>query len=307
MASAVLIIEDEAILAKNLQTYLTRNGYEVRAVDRAEEGLGLIESFKPDVVLLDFKLPGMNGLNALAQIRAISTDVAVVMMTGDGSIEVAVDAIKAGASEYLVKPIALSELKIVLEEQKIRTIGGLREQQIDVRLISATRQPLERMVEEGKFRADLYYRLRMIDIRVPALRERGADVLLLAKHFLDSNAKRYRKEELRLSPEAEKALLAYAWPGNVRELRNLIEQVSMMATERVIQAEDIPFSSLRAAQPDQDADPDQDLNLERLEKRTIERALQRCQGNVTQAARALGISRDTLRYRIERLQLRDDS
>lgn len=457
MHSAILIIEDELALARNLQTYLTRLGYEVRCTDTAERGIELLDSFRPEVVLLDYHLPGCDGLEALSRIHSLDPQIRIVLITGCGTTELAVSAMKAGAVDYLSKPLALSELKLLLErlvgqrrlesavdyyhsrqaslgglgkiqgessaiealrtaigrllaaeshlvdgpaptvlitgetgtgkqlvaralhfdgmrrakpfvelncgalpsnlveaelfgyergaftdarqckaglaetasegtlfldeigdtepamqikllklieEQSVRRLGGLREQRVNVRVVSATNRSLEEMVKIGRFRADLYYRLSIVELRVPPLRERGHDTVLLARHFLAFNAARYRRGNMRLTCEAEAAVLAHSWPGNVRELRNVIEQAVLLAPTNLLGPEDLhlarhaPISMSPAAPAADVVQPD--LNLDRIEQAAIRRALDLSLGNVTQASRLLGISRDTLRYRLEK-------
>lgn len=467
MSRAILIIDDEATLARNVALYLERQGWEARVAGSAEDGLAQFNAFRPDVVLLDHNLPGMSGLEALQRLRALDPAVCVVMMTGHGGIDLAVKAMKAGAADYLTKPLGLAELKLLLErlishgrlesavhyysqrqadhsgldkiighssaivalrtriatlldserrladtdapavlihgetgtgkelvaralhfdgprrdapfvelncgalpaqlveaelfgyergaftdarqrkaglvetaeggtlfldeigeadastqvkllklleDKRFRRLGGLRDQPVNVRIVSASHRPLAQMVQEGRFRADLYYRLRIVELQVPPLRDRGDDVLDLAQHFLCLHGHRYRKGELRLSDAAASAIRRHRWPGNVRELRNAMEQAALLATGQEVGVRDLGFAASagvpgldeRAPGPAAQADDDEteDLHLERAERRLIERALQRTRQNVTQAARLLGISRDTLRYRLERLGLR---
>ena len=454
---AVLIIDDETTLASNLATFLAREGWETRTAESAEEGLTQYGQFRPDLVLLDHNLPGMDGLQALARLRALDPDCKVVMMTGFGGVDLAVSALKGGALDYLSKPLALGELRLLLqrlmgqqrlqqavhyyagreaagsgldkvighspamqalrdrvaqllaserqltegdgpavlihgetgtgkelvaralhfdgprrdgpfvelncgalpaqlveaelfgyergaftdarqrkaglvetaeggtlfldeigeadaatqvkllkllEDRRFRRLGGLRDQAVDVRIVSATHQPLEQMVAAGRFRADLYYRLRIVALTVPPLRARGDDVLLLAGHFLDHHARRYRRGPMRLADDAQARLRAHHWPGNVRELRNLMEQAVLLSAGPEVTARDLAGLAAPAADAPTLATTDGDLNLERHERRLIEAALHRSDGNVSQAARLLGISRDTLRYRLERLGLR---
>ncbi len=455
MSHAILIVDDEATLARNLAAYLERNGYTARVAGSGEEGLALFAEFRPDVVLLDHNLPGMSGLDVLERLHGTDNQVPVVMMTGFGGIEVAVQALKLGAADYLTKPVSLGELKLLLErllaqhrlertvgyyrqrdadasgldkilgespsmvtlreqvarllqaeshltdtdapavlihgetgtgkelvaramhyggprrampfvelncgampaqlveaelfgyekgaftdarqrkpglvetaeggtlfldeigeadastqvkllklleDKRFRRLGGLRDQPVNVRIVSATHRPLEQMVRDKQFRADLYFRLRIIEIKVPALRERGDDIVMLARHFLQHHAQRYRRGKLSLGSEAEAALRRHAWPGNVRELRNVMEQAVLMATGSTVGLRELAMLGLEgggaSAAPVWD---DSDLNLERMERHLIELALQRTHHNVTQAAKLLGVSRDTLRYRLERL------
>ena len=458
---AVLIIDDEATLARNLATYLERLGWATRVAGSAEEGLAQYGEFRPDVVLLDHNLPGRSGLEALGQLRSMDPQARVVLMTGYGSIDLAVSAMKQGAVDYLAKPLALPELKLLLErliaqhrlettvdyyrgreavgsgidkiegnspavvalrerivmlleaerrltddrlptvlirgetgtgkelvaralhygssrasrpfvelncgalpsqlveaelfgyergaftdarqrkiglvetaeggtlfldeiaeadgstqvkllklleDRSYRRLGGLREQRANVRILAATHRPPDRMVEEGSFRADLYFRLRMVDIRVPALRDREGDALRLAQHFLRLHARRYGRDEPVLTAEAQRLVRDHAWPGNVRELRNAMEQAVLLAKADAIGLRELAFLAAeeRPADARSRADPavEDDLNLERSERRLVHLALERAAGNITQASRLLGVSRDTLRYRLERLQIR---
>jgi two-component system response regulator AtoC len=459
MTRAVMIIEDEVILAKNIKTWLERHGYEALVCNSGEEGLKRLDAFQPDVLVLDYHLPNMHGLAVLAQVRTRAPRIKVIMITGNATVEVAVQAMKAGAFDYLAKPVVLGELKLlvdralgqervettldymqarqasngclsrllgesppmralkdkilrlaaaeaaladddlpavlitgetgtgkevvaravhfqgprkaqpfielncaaipahlleaelfgyergaftdarerkyglveaadggtlfldeigeldlpvqikllkVLEEKTVRRLGGLRENRINFRIIAATNQDLQRRVDEGKFRSDLYYRLRMVQMPLPALRERDGDILLLAHAFLATHGARYRKPHLVFSPAAEDRLQAWHWPGNVRELRNMLEQVVLMAQDDTIGADELPFPGQavvrEAAATVMDAR--QPLNLEGMERQFLTEALARAEWNVTHAARMLGLSRDTLRYRMEKYNIR---
>jgi DNA-binding NtrC family response regulator len=463
MAAATLIIEDECTLAKNMRTYLERSGFEVQVAASAEEGLQLLESFKPDSVLLDFQLPGMNGLELLGRIREFDPRIKLIMMTGHGSIELAVEAMRAGAYDFLTKPVSLAKLKLlleralgeerrdevlsyyqkreaegldrlvgeseamralkrrihqvleaersltegdapavlitgetgtgkelvahalhfagaraarpfvelncaalpahlveselfghergaftdarerkpglleaaeggtlfldevgeleqgvqakllkVLEEKAARRLGSLRDYRVNVRIVAASNRSLEQGVREGKFRPDLYFRLRIVELFVPPLRDRNGDVLLLARHFLELHGARYGKRSLRFSAEVEGKFLSHRWPGNVRELRNTIEQAVLLARTGLILPEDLslctalgspvdqPFESQLPGAP---AFPSEGVKLEEVERDLLVKALRQTSWNVTQAAKLLGISRDTLRYRIEKFNL----
>ena len=191
----------------------------------------------------------------------------------------------------------------LLEEKSVRRLGSIRDQKVNVRIIAATNQPLEQQVADGHFRSDLFFRLRIVELSLPPLRARGDDVLLLARHFLAQQSGRYRKGALRFDTAADQAMLKYAWPGNVRELRNVIEQTVLLANEATIGPAQLPFCSLlgglaTATRPvDQSASS---LSLEQTERDLLSQALERTAWNVTHAARLLGVSRDTLRYRIEK-------
>jgi DNA-binding NtrC family response regulator len=156
------------------------------------------------------------------------------------------------------------------------------------------------MVKEGRFRADLYFRLRIVELTVPPLRDRGDDVMQLAGHFLAHHAQRYRRPAPRLDALATALLRQHGWPGNVRELRNAMEQALLLASGPEIGRRELAFLDLDARPAAAAASVPDSLNLEQHERALIQTAMERTAGNVTQAARLLGISRDTLRYRLER-------
>ena len=462
MGRAILVIEDEAVLGKNIRIFLERSGYDVRVAESAEEGLAMLDVFKPDAVVLDFNLPGINGIEALSRIRAFDQRLPVVMITGHGSVELAVEAMKAGARDFLTKPVALGKLKLLLdkafdetqrdsaldyyrqreaeamdltslygdspvmlalkqklrqlldaesrlqdgegpavlvlgetgtgkelvaralhyngprrekpfvelncasipaqlleselfgyergaftdarerklglvetaeggtlfldeigdmdlglqakllkllEEKTVRRIGSLRDQRVNVRIVAATHRPIEALVREGRFRADLYFRLCVFQITLPPLRERAGDILTLARHFIGTHASRYGKRAPALSRDAEAMLLAHAWPGNVRELRNVLEQSVLLCAGDTLEASQLslsrtsapPLREERAAgAPVESAAP---ATLEDIERRALLDALRQTGWNVSRAARVLGVSRDTLRYRIDKYGL----
>jgi DNA-binding NtrC family response regulator len=209
-------------------------------------------------------------------------------------------------------PTLQAKLLRFLEEKMFRRVGGSADVKVDVRVIAATNHDLERQVRDGKFREDLYYRLNVMRVAMPPLRERGPDVLLLAGHFLRTFGREFRKPVRSLSAAAEAALLAYAWPGNVRELRNLIERAVLLAEHAVLGPED--FDSLRgpglgaAPAPAVAAGgvqlPPDGLRLDDLERDLIVLALERTHGNQTRAAALLGLHRDQIRYRMEKYGLK---
>jgi two-component system, NtrC family, response regulator AtoC len=463
---SVLVIEDETILAKNIATYLRRLNHEVRHAETGELGLALVESERPDIVILDYNLPGIDGLESLTRILAIDPRIKIIMATGQGNEQLAVDAMKAGAYDYLTKPLVLGKLKMLLdkvigearvsqeldyyrkkeageggieqligestpmlllkgliaqvleaercltdaeppavlitgetgvgkelvaralhfagprrakpfievncssipanlleaelfgyergaftdakerklglieaaeggtlfldeigeidptlqskllkllEDKRVRRLGAVRENKVDVRIVTATNRDLEQQIRDGKFRADLYFRLRIVQLEVPPLRTRGSDITKLAEHFLALHRVRYGKPQLRFSPSVLASIAAYAWPGNVRELRNAIEQSVILARSDALYPSDLSFSSdlratttlaLVAAVPLSTATiPPGGLNLIEVERTLLVQALERSGGNVSKAARLLGVSRDTLRYRIDKFQL----
>ncbi len=466
MSHGILVIDDEETFANNIKRYLERHDYEVRIALTAEDGLLQIETSKPDAILLDLRLPQMDGLETLSKILKDDPQVKIILITGHGNVETAVDAMKAGAYDFLSKPLVLAKLKIlldkavgetrregvlayyreratekttdaffigkslpmktlkeqisqviqsdislgdadppallvtgetgtgkelvaralhyngprknepfieincasiplnlleselfgyergaftdaktkkiglfeaankgtlfldeigdmdialqskllkVLEDKMIKRLGSIREQRVSARIVAATNQSLEEQVRQGKFRADLFFRLRIIHLTLPPLRKRGNDILLLAHHFLEMQSKRYRKKDLYFSPEAEKHLLSYFWPGNVRELRNMVEQIVILSKNNVIEANQLTFSTTLANSNPEDAFhpdaylgedlPPEGISLENIERSYLLKALKQTSWNITHSAKLLGLSRDTLRYRMEKHKL----
>jgi len=218
-----------------------------------------------------------------------------------------------------------------IEERTVRRVGGIRDRKIDVRILAATNRDLEREAERGTFRKDLYFRLAVILLRLPPLRERGDDVLLLADRFLAQFSAKYGRKVRSIEPRAREMLLAYPWPGNVRELSHVIERAVLWSQGPTLDTEHLSLTSpgtrerwdqrAPAEQPAPVADvpavplapapaaavgtpastlPDGALDLAQWERSVIERALRDAGGNQTKAAQRLGISRDTLRYRLKK-------
>ncbi|MBV1800007.1 PEP-CTERM-box response regulator transcription factor [Siccirubricoccus sp. G192] len=178
-----------------------------------------------------------------------------------------------------------------LQDQVIERVGGRTQIRVDVRVVSATNQPLEEQAESGRFRADLLYRLNSLTIRIPPLRERGGDALLLARWFLARHAREYDRRLRGFDAEATEAIAAHRWPGNVRELENRIRRAALMAEGSLVTAADLELAPAAAAQ---EADLDLRAARMRAEREAIERALARSNGSLSAAARLLGISRPTL-------------
>ena len=194
-------------------------------------------------------------------------------------------------------PSAQAKLLKVLEEKRFRRLGDVRERQVNVRLIAATHRDLRRLVREGRFREDLYYRINTIPLVIPPLRERKEDIPILARDFLELFAS---GRKLRLAPDAEKALQTYSWPGNIRELRNVLERASLLSDSDVIRRGDL---RLEAVVMPSDGDADVNLTLAEVERRHIERVLVAVNGHVERAAVALNIPRSTLYQKIKDLQV----
>jgi DNA-binding NtrC family response regulator len=190
-----------------------------------------------------------------------------------------------------------------LEEKSFKRVGGLSDIRVDVRVIAATNRDLEADVLEGKFREDLFYRLQVMPITLPPLRERSGDIPLLVSYYVDRYNKEFRKRVRRVSPEALAALEHHRWPGNIRELRNAIERAMLLMDRDCLQIDD--FSTLTRETPvtSQFRLPSNGLVLEDVERQLLVQALERSGGNQTRAGHLLGINRDQVRYRIEKFGL----
>ncbi|MCK4659110.1 MAG: sigma-54-dependent Fis family transcriptional regulator [Phycisphaerae bacterium] len=204
-------------------------------------------------------------------------------------------------------PLVLqSKLLRFLEERMFRRVGGVHDIEVDVRVIAATNRNIEKAVEQGKFREDLYYRLNIIPIHLSPLRQRGADVLLLAKHFVACFSSEFRKPITEIRRDAEDKLMSHAWPGNVRELRNAVERAVLLCKHDYIDAGDLVLG--RATDQPGEAIaglqlPPKGVNLARVEEQLVRQALKRTNGNQTHAASLLSLSRDQLRYRLQKYGL----
>jgi DNA-binding NtrC family response regulator len=203
-----------------------------------------------------------------------------------------------------------AKLLRVLEERAFRRVGGTVDLRVDVRVVAATNRSLEGQVREGRFREDLFYRLNVLRIEMPPLRDRGRDILLLAGHFVTAFSREFRRPVRPITDRAAEALLAHAWPGNVRELRNLVERAVLLGQTDQLDLED--FESLVAGPGGSPASRGSDggielppggVVLEDVERRLVLLALERTRGNQTKAAALLGLHRDQIRYRMEKFGL----
>jgi two-component system response regulator AtoC len=209
-----------------------------------------------------------------------------------------------------------AKLLRVLEEGAFRRVGGLRDIPFDARVIAASNRDLKAESEAGRFRLDLYYRLSVIQIDIPSLRERGDDVLLLTDHYIESFGKRLRKHVNEIAPEVAAAFRRYEWPGNVRELRNVIERALILEDGDVITMAYLPRALTEGIRQSMSAHgqtsdgassrfplPAAGLSLDDVEMELVRQAIERSGGNQTKAAELLGISRDQLRYRLKKLEV----
>jgi two-component system, NtrC family, response regulator AtoC len=205
-----------------------------------------------------------------------------------------------------LEPALQGKLLRAIEERTVRRVGGIRDRRIDVRILAATNRNLEQQVQINAFRGDLYFRLAVILLHLPPLRERPGDILLLSQHFVQRFSSKYGKPVRSIDPGARDRLLTYPWPGNVRELSHVIERAVLWSRDQTLRVEDL---SLVAPVPSsQEPEQTPDLapaagDLTQWERTLIERAMREEGGNQTRAAQRLGISRDTLRYRLKKFGL----
>src|SRR3989454_7092082 len=451
-SGTVLIIDDEAAIRESLETLLELEGYAVESASSGEEGLARLGDGSFDLVLLDLALPDRNGIDLLAEIHAHDPHLSVIMITAYGTVENAVRAMQAGASNFVQKPwdneklladvrtavarhraeeenvqlkralkqrynfeniVGKSEpmLKIfdlvaqvapsrstvllqgesgtgkeliakaihlnsprrdgpfvpvntgsmpadllestlfghvkgaftsavaskkglfeiadrgtlfldeiatmgletqakilrVLQDRKFMHLGGIQEIQVDVRIIAATNVDLRQMVREGRFREDLFYRLNVISIELPPLRQRKEDIPLLVDFFLKKYAEENERPVRHITPEALRPLMVYSWPGNVRELENVIERAVVLSSGSEINVDLLPDSMMGRGSSLSLHDPPSDLSLfeivEDVERRIVSDMLERCNWNQTEAAERFHVPLSTLNQKIRRLNI----
>ncbi|MEE8107305.1 MAG: sigma-54 dependent transcriptional regulator [Planctomycetota bacterium] len=201
-------------------------------------------------------------------------------------------------------PMALqAKLLQVLEDRSFKRLGGVVETKVDVRVVAATNTDLEKAVQTGAFRTDLYYRLNTFPVRIPSLREREADIPVLASYFVDRFNKEFNKSIEGLDAEAMAALKRHSWPGNVRELKNALERAMILGSGPVLQESDFAFT-LESMTEGPDGRllrlPANGLDIDDLERDLVQQALERCKGNQSRAAQLLGMTRDQIRYRLDK-------
>jgi two-component system response regulator HydG len=440
----ILVIDDDKALRDACYQILSRQGYQVELAASARQGLTLLERMSFDAILLDLVMPDMDGLEALKKIRALDPDVEVIIITGYGTIQSAVESIKAGAFHFLSKPFVPDDLRNLVtralekrhldlenlylrqelksktdrgvlvyesepmarimdmiarvaptdstvlitgesgtgkglvaqkihqlsprarrpfitvdcgtlvetlfeselfghvkgsftgadankigkfelaqngtlffdeisniglevqakllravEERKISKVGSHRVITVDVRLIAATNKDLSKAIKDGTFREDLFYRLNVVLIQMPTLRERKSDIPLLVHHFLERYNARLRKNLRGISPEALDLLARHDWPGNVRELENTVERLVVLSPGPYLEPADLAFAGT-ILKPSMDSSA---MSLKDLERDHILHTLQRFDGHKSEAARALGIDRKTLREKLKRYNI----
>ncbi len=444
----VLVVDDEQSLREELQSYLGRHGYVVEVAESGKSALELVESFGPDVVLTDVRMPRMGGLDLLATLQAKGHEATVIVMSAHGNVDLAIEAMQAGAYDYVHKPFkneqvlltlrkaeereslrrenralrqemlrdstfekmlaksapmreifgtitkvadfkttalitgesgvgkelvaralhrrssrrdgpfvavncgaipeALLESELfghekgaftdaisdraglfeqadggvlfldevgelplglqvkllrALQEESIRRVGGSEDIAIDVRITAATHRDLGAEVEAGRFREDLYYRIHVLHIAVPPLRDRREDIPLLIDHFIARNNRRLGMAIRGIDPAARRVLMAYGWPGNVRELENTIERAMVLAEGDALVEADLPERIQQAHDPIRLQLHSGELSIKKttrvIEEVLIRRALAETKGNRTRASRLLEISHRALLYKIK--------
>jgi len=435
----ILVVDDEAAMRESLTDWLMEDDYEVSQASNGEEAVSMVKEKTFEVVLLDLKMPGMDGLETMKRLKEVSPETEIVMMTAYATVDTAVQAMKVGAFDYMVKPFDPDEMEIhiqkiiahkelvdenillrkkleekyqfdeiigkcdlmqdlfdmitrvaptdstvlitgesgtgkelvaqaihgnsprcfmpfipvscgalpdslleselfgyekgaftgadhakrgrfemadsgtlfldeigdislktqvdllrVLQQKEIRRLGSEEMMTVDVRIVAATNRNLQKAIREKRFREDLYYRLNVISIHMPPLRDRKEDIPLLVKSFIKKYCLEMNKEESRIAPSALTLLVDYDWPGNVRELENIIERALVIGTGKEIVPDDLPFS--RGEQSSQPLPK----SLKKMEKIHIEGILNENNWNISRASRELDIDRQTLYNKIEK-------
>jgi DNA-binding NtrC family response regulator len=452
----ILIVEDEPRMRRLLEISLGEDSHSVHTAGDAESAMLYLRKESVDLVVTDLKLPGMNGLAFLQEGKRLNPALPFIVMTAYGSVETAVDAMKAGASDYVLKPFTMAEMKLVinkeldvqqvrdenvrlkealgkryhfqnivgrgrkmqevlalvervaptnstvliggesgvgkdliaraihqnsrraagpfikinstaipetlfeselfgfergaftgalaskpgkfeladkgtlfldeigdvpaaiqvkllrvLQEREFERLGGTKTLKVDIRMIAATNRDLRAALEEGTFREDLYYRLNVVPIDIPPLREHKEDIPDLVNHFLARFAADSEREIEGITPAALNALMEYHWPGNIRQLENSVERAVALSSGRVIDVMDIHLDKghgrgATAPSPSADQFLPEGMTMEQWEDNMIREALRRANGNKSQAARLLGLSRNALRYRLGKLGVADE-
>jgi DNA-binding NtrC family response regulator len=448
----ILVVEDGKSQREMLRDFLRGEGHEVSEAEAGGIAIELVKGDHFDLLLLDYKMPGMSGMAVLEAVKKLNPEIDVIMITAYGTIEMAVNAMKAGAADYITKPVELEELLILidriserrtllreneilrrelrrkevstdqivyksramgevinmagrvaashatvliqgetgtgkeliaklihtlsprsarpmitvncaalpetlleselfghekgaftgassmrigrfeeadggslfldeigelspavqvkllrfLQEREFQRLGGNRTLRSDVRIISATNQDLEEKIREGGFRTDLYYRLNVVSIPIPPLRERKEDISPIMDHFLCRFVAENGKKIQGVTSEAKDLLLKYEYPGNVRELENILERAVVITRDSLISRQDLPFPETRFLSDEFPDSPSSSLreSLESLERQMIREAIEKSGNNQTKAARLLEISERMLRYKLKKYGLK---
>ena len=440
--ATILLVDDDRHVLEVLDARLTSSGFNIIKTDNGPAAISILKTKKIDLLISDMKMPGMNGLEVLNSAREIKPGLPVIFLTAYGSIPDAVEAVKAGANDYLIKPfegrelvsklkkflklhppvsengstgveqdmestsspkmrklydmirkVAQSDVNVLilgdsgvgkervarlihqlsprasqpfmvvdcgstpaglleselfghirgafthavqdkkglieaadggtlfldeignissemqvrllrfLEERTIRPIGDVKEKAVNCRVLAATNSSLTEDIKHGSFREDLYYRLRVVTLTVPRLRDRREDIPILAKRFVDSYAVQHNTQPVKLPEETMAYLRAYPWPGNVRELKNAIEAGMVFCRDNQLSPDDMHLSGLPEMTNDEPIETDDSFSLEDNERNAIIRALKQTDGIQKEAAELLGISRRAIHYKIKKYEI----
>jgi DNA-binding NtrC family response regulator len=448
----ILVIDDEAAQRDVLTGYLKKKRFKIFSASSGKEGIEIAKNNPVDIILSDFKMPDLNGIEVLEQVKKINPEISFVIVTAYGTVENAVRAMRLGAFDYISKPVDLDELDLmieriiehknlksenqllktqlqekhkissivsqsqkmeevinvaarvaeskatvlitgengtgkevlakaihymssrkekpfvavnvpaltetlleselfghekgaftgadkmkkgrfeiadggtifldevgdipqsiqvkllrVLQEHQFERVGGTEKIEVDVRIIAATNKDLEQKIKNGTFREDLYYRLNVVSIKIPPLRERKADILPMIETFIDKYCKENNKAQLEISKEAIDVLMKYDYPGNVRELENIIERAVVLTRGKVITLDDLPMN-IKGFKEEKTLVSLKEGTLteqvEALEKQLIFDALQQSEGNQTQAGKLLGLTERNLRYKLKKYNIK---
>src|SRR5438128_1948838 len=329
----VLIVDDEEAARQGLSELVAGWGYRTATAADGLDALERVDSFTPLVVITDVIMPKFDGFKLLSRLRQEHPDIAVILLTGQGSVDMAIRSVKdEGAFYYFEKPIDMRRLQLVLKRaaelggarrenavlrrqlrqygafgemvgnsDAMREIYTLNEQAVDVRVIAATNQDPIRAVKEGRLREDLLYRLNVITIKLPPLRDHRDDIPLLTQHMIDDLSRRHQKTARLISTEAMELLMAYHWPGNVRELRNVIERAVVICNGEQIERRHLPLH-VTGQTPSPTADAVMipiGMPLDEVERRVILSTLARTDYNKTRTAETLRISLKTLHNKLK--------
>src|SRR5256714_963887 len=323
----ILVADDHDALRRGLVRGLTEGGHEVEEASNGNAAIERLHDSHFDVVLSDLRMGGSDGLDVLRTTRAMHPTTAVILMTAFGSVTTAVEAMKSGAFDYVQKPFEIEEMEVkiekALEVKRLKheleylrgtqsdiydfdRIGGTRTLRVDVRLIAATNRDLSAMVQTGHFREDLYYRLNVVSIEMPPLRERKDDIVPLAQAFIRKFSGELKKKIDGMEPDAQKLLMRYNWPGNIRELENTIERAMLLAEGRAIASPDLRLGEVPTAGGGREQAsvvkiPPTGIPLEDIERHALIEALKMSNWVQKDAAELLSISPRVMNYKIKTL------
>jgi DNA-binding NtrC family response regulator len=320
----LLLVDDEPEVRHPIRRFFVHKNYEVQEAGSLAEAVSAFQTARPDLCLLDYSLPDGDGLELLVRMKALDASVPAIVLTAHGSIDLAVKAVKEGAEQFFTKPVELPALLLVverlLETRRMRQVteaGRSRRAREAVDPFQGESPPMKRLAEQARrvaqattpvlllgetgsgkgvlAREDLYYRIRGVSLVVPPLRERGPDVVLLARRLVDRIGADIGRSRVKLSAGAEKAIQAHTWPGNVRELRNVLEHGVLLAPRSTLEAEDLREGL--AGRPEPRTRP---RTLEEAEREHVEQMLRRHSWAVPLTAQVLGISRSSLYEKIKK-------